>query len=107
MEDKLNQLRQRFLERCKANLPALQAGHLLLDGASGDEQKDFLALVHSLAGAGGMFGFQEISDSAIELETVLREQDGPLDVVAANALLSRLVTATCAALKTSQDVEKS
>ncbi|RCW81536.1 Hpt domain-containing protein [Phyllobacterium bourgognense] len=104
MEDKLGQLRRRFLERCKANLPVLQAGHSLLDDATGDEQKDFLALVHSLAGAGGMFGFQEISNAAIELETVLRDEDGPIDVVAAHALLRRLVTATCAAL---QDVEKS
>ena len=34
------------------------------------------ALAHGLAGAGGMFGFAEISDTARDLETTLEER-GP------------------------------
>jgi HPt (histidine-containing phosphotransfer) domain-containing protein len=105
MEDKLGQLRQRFLERCKGNLPALRAGHSIFDGATASEQEHFLALVHSLAGTGGIFGFPEISNAAIELETVLREEDGSIDREMVNSLVDRLVTATCDALKTSQDDE--
>jgi HPt (histidine-containing phosphotransfer) domain-containing protein len=106
MEDKLNQLRRRFLERCRANLPALQAGNAMFGRPREErQQQDFLGLVHSLAGTAGIFGFPEISNAAIDLEAVLREDDGPIDVETAKALLDRLVVATCDALKTNQDVE--
>ncbi len=106
MEDKLNQLRQRFLERCRANLPTLQAGNAMFGRPREEGQrKDFLALVHSLAGTGGIFGFPQISNAAMDLEAVLREDDEPIDVKAANAVLNRLVVAICDALNANEDVE--
>jgi HPt (histidine-containing phosphotransfer) domain-containing protein len=104
MEDKLNELRQRFLERCGANLPVLRAGYSICEGAAVNEQKDFLRLIHSLAGTGGMFGFPEISKAAMELETVLHEDGGQINEETARTLLDGLIATMNDALRTRQDV---
>jgi periplasmic divalent cation tolerance protein len=41
-------------------------------GFTGEPLRTFHRLVHSLAGAGGTFGFPEVSESARELERLLK-----------------------------------
>ncbi|UXN63705.1 Hpt domain-containing protein [Phyllobacterium sp. A18/5-2] len=107
MEDKLNELRQRFLERCGTNLPLLRAGYSIGEAAPVGEQADFLRLIHSLAGSGGMFGFPAISNAAMELETVLQENGGQTNEDMVKTLLDGLIAAMNDALETRQDVGKS
>ncbi|WP_315927847.1 Hpt domain-containing protein [Mesorhizobium sp. SP-1A] len=65
-------LRDRFLMRCRDQLAALKA---IADGggplSSSTDSSDLLKIAHSLAGAGGTFGFPDISARASDLETLL------------------------------------
>ncbi|MFC3206422.1 Hpt domain-containing protein [Aquamicrobium soli] len=75
-EDALNLLRDRFLARCRDQLAALKA--VAGDGrrlSTATEDAALLKTVHSLAGAGGTFGFPTISARASDLETLLIAQE--------------------------------
>ncbi|TIW08077.1 MAG: Hpt domain-containing protein [Mesorhizobium sp.] len=78
-------LRERFLARCADQLAELKAAR---------EQgplPDVTKLAHSLAGAGGTFGFAEISAKAAALETPLVEQaDGGAIDAALDALIAEI-----------------
>jgi HPt (histidine-containing phosphotransfer) domain-containing protein len=59
MNDPLAPLRAKFIERCRSDLAVLRRG-------AGDGEMRHA--VHRLAGAGGVFGFPEISDLARRLD---------------------------------------
>jgi CheY-like chemotaxis protein len=78
-DTRLAELRDDFLQRVDGDLVAL-AGHwsvfedgtLVLESLAG-----IRSIAHGLAGAGGIFGFDEISDAATTLEeAAILEQDG-------------------------------
>jgi len=72
LTDALEPLRRRFLARARDDLAAIKA-HLAGETLASDELR---LLVHRLAGAGGTFGYQDISQSAGEAEDeVLQERD--------------------------------
>lgn len=65
----LDSIRARFIERCRDDLQKLRGfRHMSADGIGDDT---LLRTVHGLAGAGGTFGFPEISQQACGLETLL------------------------------------
>ena len=78
-DTRLGELRDDFVQRVDGDLVAL-AGHWsdLEDGTSVSASLDGIrSIAHGLAGAGGIFGFDEISDAAATLEeAVILEQDG-------------------------------
>lgn len=61
--DKFEQLKQRFAERCRTSLRDLIE-------ARADPQRTIL-IAHSLAGAGGTFGFPMLSEKAARMESLL------------------------------------
>jgi two-component system OmpR family response regulator len=68
--DPMEDLRAGFLQRVKRDAAALSVDRLLLEGGNRlpgtlDRIK---RLAHGLSGAGGIYGFTEISDAAAELE---------------------------------------
>lgn len=70
--DPFTSIRKRFIERCRSDLHNLED----LKSAGTDDPDALSRLIgvaHSLAGAGGIFGFPEISNKASELETRLIE----------------------------------
>jgi two-component system OmpR family response regulator len=78
--DPLDDLRTQFLQRVKKDGAALSEGRLALKGgnrlpATLDRIK---RVAHGLSGAGGIYGFAEISDAAAALEdAVIAELAGP------------------------------
>jgi len=91
---RLGAIRDRFLLRVDSDLIAL-AGHwsALEDGA---DRPPLLAkirsIAHGLAGAGGIFGFNEISDAAANLEeAVILEGDDPVAVKEVGSALEHLL----------------
>ncbi|WP_339759863.1 Hpt domain-containing protein [uncultured Hoeflea sp.] len=70
--DSLHDLKLRFLERCRSNIGNIKAAG---DDARilerGELHAEIVRTVHSLAGAGGIFGFDALSARAIDLETYL------------------------------------
>ena len=79
-DDPLENLRAGFLQRAKKDAAALAALRIALE--TGNGEADTLAsirqIAHGLAGAGGIFGFADISDAAALLEdVVISEMDGP------------------------------
>jgi HPt (histidine-containing phosphotransfer) domain-containing protein len=89
--ERFQKLQQKFVERCKNELAVLIdiAGKATLDL----ESRSHLArLAHSLAGAGGTFGFAEISTAASDLEEVLTA-DGPADETQVRPALQALIAA--------------
>lgn len=89
--DPWDQIRKRFVERCSGDL------HRLRESRSAGAYRDnaealslLAAIAHSLAGAGGTFGFPEISSRAAELESLLIE--GKIDD-RASVLLDQLIQA--------------
>ncbi|MEI9925041.1 MAG: response regulator [Bradyrhizobium sp.] len=91
---RLGAMRDRFLLRVDSDLVAL-AGHwsALEDGA---DRPLLLAkirsIAHGLAGAGGIFGFNEISDAAANLEeTIILEGDDSVAVKEMGSALERLL----------------
>ena len=84
-DDRLRELRQRFIDRSRSDRDALAAA------LAADDRPELQRLGHSLAGAGGLFGFPEISDAGQRLEDALDEGAATEDVQAAGeALLRRL-----------------
>lgn len=73
--DPFTNIRKRFIERCRSDLHRLEELK-----SSGTDNPDALStltrIAHSLAGAGGIFGFPEISNKAFELESLLIEGEG-------------------------------
>lgn len=73
--DPFADIRKRFLERCRSDLHRLEELK-----SAGTDNPDALStltrIAHSLAGAGGIFGFPEISNKAFELESLLMEGGG-------------------------------
>lgn len=68
--DPLEQLRTNFLQRVRRDLAALSEDRAALErGASPPHALDRIRkIAHSLAGAGGIYGFSELSDAAAALE---------------------------------------
>jgi CheY-like chemotaxis protein len=73
VDDPLENLRAGFLLRAKKDAAALTALRISL--GNGTSEAETLAAIrqiaHGLAGAGGIFGFAEISDAAADLEDVV------------------------------------
>jgi CheY-like chemotaxis protein len=98
-DDPFDELRGAFLQRVQKDANALTSLRLALqDGSSAtDALSEIKHIAHGLAGAGGIFGFAEISDTAAALEDeVVRELTGSGSgeriVPALDRLLSRLET---------------
>lgn len=73
--DRIGQLRVLFVERSKGHLVQIQE---ILDErkvASDPRARDgeLVKLAHSLVGAAGIFGFQDLGDIAFKAESLLRE----------------------------------
>ena len=80
--DPMAVLRGRFLARAADDLAWLRA-------TGGERADELLARAHKLAGAGGTFGFQEVSEIAAQVEQDLHE-GGTVDVTALIAALEAL-----------------
>lgn len=92
-EDALAVLADRFRERCRRESLELQA--LIADARLYDPQTR--RLLHGLAGTGGSFGFDEISDIARKVERAVDEKAvDPTD-------LSKLFTALVVCQQTPAD----
>ena len=70
LRDSLDNLRKQFLERIRSDGAALSQDRNALNG--GPRRRDTLdriqRVAHSLSGAGGIYGFAELSDAAAALE---------------------------------------
>ncbi|MCV3238647.1 Hpt domain-containing protein [Mesorhizobium sp. ZC-5] len=80
--DPFTDIRNRFIERCRSDLHSLEE----LKSAGFDNPDASVALTkiaHSLAGAGGIFGFPEISNKAFALEALIIEGEGDNQAIAA------------------------
>lgn len=78
MDDPFEALRRRFLTRCRGDLDALQAIACRPDAAPSESDRDLLVKVaHSLAGAGGTFGFSGLTERASDVESLLIAEDAP------------------------------
>ena len=75
VNDPLDSLRNRFLARCREQLPLLRAAAHRED-TDGNARETLVRTVHSLAGAGGTFGFSEVSHLASHLEALLTGENG-------------------------------
>ena len=87
-QDPLARLRERFLARCRDHLAVLKAAASSGRAVCGADD-DLLKVVHSLAGAGGTFGFPEISARAFAVESLLIAQE--IDNYAAKSSLQALI----------------
>jgi CheY-like chemotaxis protein/HPt (histidine-containing phosphotransfer) domain-containing protein len=94
-EVRLGAMRQKFLRRVDGDLLAL-SGHwsALGNGAAAQSSlADIRSIAHGLAGSGGIFGFDEISDAAADLEeAVIRESGGQGSMSEIGSALERLET---------------
>ncbi len=91
-EDRLRELRERFRERALADTAAIEgmAEDLRTGAGPSDLAAQLRQIAHRLAGAGGTFGFAEISARASELEDLLEGHgDGEL-VERCQALVSEI-----------------
>lgn len=72
--DRIEQLKLLFIERSKGNLDQIR--DLLEHRQTASDPRsvdvDLVKLTHSLVGASGIFGFQELGETAFRLENVLR-----------------------------------
>ena len=78
--DEMARLRQRFVERCDAELSLIET--LLIaptDGMTSTDRSDVVAILHRMCGMAGTFGFGTLSERAGELERALREAGGADD----------------------------
>jgi CheY-like chemotaxis protein len=78
--DPLDELRRAFLQRVRRDATVLASLRLALQEKSDRPAtlSGIKQIAHSLAGAGGIFGFAEISDAAAKLqEAMIDELDGP------------------------------
>jgi len=90
--DPLHDLKLRFLDRCRSNIGSIIAAaddERVLE--RGEPHVQIVRIVHSLAGAGGIFGFDALSARAIDLETYLISGD-ELDASKARGLFEALST---------------
>ena len=73
--DRIEQLRLLFIERSRGHLTEIQ--QLLDERQTASDPRtidaDLIKLAHSLVGASGIFGFQELGDTAFKFETTLRK----------------------------------
>jgi CheY-like chemotaxis protein len=92
--DPMDDLRAGFLLRVKKDAATLSELHLVLKG--GDRMKGTLErikhIAHSLSGAGGIYGFAEISDAAANLEdAVIAELADPASCAETDLALDALL----------------
>jgi two-component system OmpR family response regulator len=92
-QDRLGAMRHEFLQRVDGDLVKL-AGHwsALEDGSAVPSSlAGIRSLAHGLAGAGGIFGFDDISEAAADLEeAVMLEGNGPGTVKEIRSALDRV-----------------
>lgn len=89
----LEKLRTRFCERLVRELPLLLAHQQSAAPSSDDEaHQALIRLAHGLAGAGGTFGFANISVEAAALENCLRHNGDEQAVESALCKLIDVVT---------------
>ena len=73
--ERIDQLRGLFIERSKGHLTQIR--QLLADRLEVSDHQtvdaELIALLHSLVGASGIFGYQELGEAAFRLENTLRE----------------------------------
>lgn len=86
-DDRLRELRQRFVDRSHSDRDLLKIA------LAANDRPELHRLAHSLAGAGGLFGFPEISDAGQRLEDALDESAGVEGVRAAGEALLRQLEA--------------
>jgi CheY-like chemotaxis protein len=92
--DPMHDLRAGFLQRVKKDAAALSEDRLMLK--AGNRQPNTLErikrIAHGLSGAGGIYGFAEISAAAADLEdAVIAELAGPRSDEAVGSALDRLI----------------
>ncbi|RUM96707.1 Hpt domain-containing protein [Pseudaminobacter arsenicus] len=87
--DPFSPLRLRFLTRCRDHLATLKAVKHS-GGALAATDDALVRTVHSLSGAGGTFGFHELSERAYRLETLLLAET-KADPVELGAALDALI----------------
>jgi CheY-like chemotaxis protein len=90
---RLGAMRHEFLQRVDGDLIAL-AGHwtAIEDGADvSSSLAGIRAIAHKLAGAGGIFGFDEISEAAADLEEAVLGCEGPGTLSEIGYALNRMV----------------
>lgn len=89
LPDRFQKLQQKFKDRCRQELAALieLSGAAELDPVG---RSQLSGIAHSLAGAGGTFGFAEISTAAGQLEEALLA-DAPAEEL--QVLLRKLIAA--------------
>ena len=82
-DERLDELRERFRERAIADTATIEgmAEEIRAGHAPSGLAAELRQIVHRLAGAGGTFGFAEISARASELEELLLEQSADAEVV--------------------------
>jgi CheY-like chemotaxis protein len=93
LDDSLDELRGKFLQRARKDAVALAALRVLLgDGSDAPATLSGIKqIAHGLSGAGGIFGFAEISDSAAALEAEIIDAGAGVGIVPAlDRLLSRI-----------------
>jgi len=91
VNDRFEALRVGFLERCRGQLSTLEALAGSEDtSARGDAHELLARTAHSLAGAGGTFGFPDLSGRAARLEQALTGGEG-LEPATVRAALGELV----------------
>jgi chemotaxis protein histidine kinase CheA len=74
-EERMRQLRGRFVERSRTDAEEVRAirGHLKAGEPVSPEMLTHLfRTVHALAGAAGLFGFETVSEAALRVERILR-----------------------------------
>jgi CheY-like chemotaxis protein len=89
----LGAMRHEFLRRVDGDLIAL-AGHWTAMENGADVSSSLAgirAIAHKLAGAGGIFGFDEISDAAADLEDAVLGCEGPGALSEIGSALDRMV----------------
>lgn len=73
--DRMRQLRGRFVERSRTDAEEVRAirGHLKAgEPVSPEVLAHLFKTVHALAGAAGLFGFETVSEAALQVERILR-----------------------------------
>jgi len=91
--DPLQAMRNAFLTRTgedKAELSRLEA-QLATEAPSGPALAEVRAIAHRLAGAGGIFGFDELSDAAAGLEETILADEAGARLVETGAAIGRLI----------------
>ncbi|MDQ0326524.1 HPt (histidine-containing phosphotransfer) domain-containing protein [Rhodopseudomonas julia] len=89
-------IRDRFRKRCRREHDWIDELTNRNEPLSSDEEAELILRVHSLAGAGGTFGYPEISERALRAEQVMRQTSctSPESREAVEALLQALEAAT-------------